>query len=534
MSNLKFADTHNMVVFLSKPVESKGFEQIVDFLNAHPIRYALTVNPTIYLSCIKQFWSFAMAKTINREVQLNALVDGKRIVITETSIRRSLQLSNAEVSKSKTTAWNEFSSTMASAIICLATNQKELIRIDTEIPQSSGPTKHVAYEAVHKERGDSLVRATTTAYSLEAEHDSGSGPRCQETIGDNIAQTKFENVSTQSYDPLLARGNTLRSGEDSLKLTELMELCTNLQTKVLDLEKKKTTQANEIASLKRRVKKLEKKRSSRTHKLKRLYKVGLSARVESSRDEQSLGKDASKHVRINAIDADEDITLVSVHDMNMSADEEVGEEENYYYRKLSTPIGESSLNRSIHNIRAHSVEPLTHFRVREKKELKGDDLKWKGFTPLFRLLYGRTSTLSFMRPFGCRVTILNTIDHLGKFDGKADEDYILLPLWTVNPPFTQNPKSSHDDGSKPSSNDEKKVDEDPRKNSECKDQEKEDNVNSTNKVNAAGTNEVNAIGEKTSIELPFDSHMSALEDYNIFDSSRDDEDDGAEAVIIDY
>ncbi|GJX32133.1 hypothetical protein Tco_0241988 [Tanacetum coccineum] len=63
-----------------------------------------------------------------------------------------------------------------------------------------------------------------------------------------------------------------------------MKLCTNLQSRVLDLEKTKTTQANEFASLKRRVKKLEKKRSSRSHKLKRLYKVSLSARVESFND----------------------------------------------------------------------------------------------------------------------------------------------------------------------------------------------------------------------------------------------------------
>ncbi|GKA98677.1 hypothetical protein Tco_0826614, partial [Tanacetum coccineum] len=77
---------------------------------------------------------------------------------------------------------------------------------------------------------------------------------------------------------MLARGNTLQSGEDILKLKELMELCTNLQQRVLDLEKTKTTQANEIASLKRRVKKLRKKTSSRTYKLKRLYKVGLTAR----------------------------------------------------------------------------------------------------------------------------------------------------------------------------------------------------------------------------------------------------------------
>ncbi|GKF17036.1 hypothetical protein Tco_0061954, partial [Tanacetum coccineum] len=127
--------------------------------------------------------------------------------------------------------------------------------------------------------------------------------------------TRFENISKHSNDSLLARGNTLRSDKDSLKLNELMELCTNLQSRVLDLEKTKTTQANEIASLKRRVKKLEKKRSSRTHKLKRLYKVGLTARVKSSGDEEDLGEDASKQWRrINAIDADEDITLFYVQD----------------------------------------------------------------------------------------------------------------------------------------------------------------------------------------------------------------------------
>ncbi|GJS15632.1 putative ribonuclease H-like domain-containing protein [Tanacetum coccineum] len=237
----------------------------------------------------------------------------------------------------------------------------------------------------------------------------------------------------------------------------------------------------------------------------------------------------------------------------------------------------------------------------------------------YELFHGRTPTLSFMRPFGCLVTILNTIDHLGKFDGKADEgffvgyslnskafrvfnsrtriveenlhirfsestpnvvgsgpdwlfdidaltrtmnykpivagtqsngfagtkasdnagqarketepvkNYILLPLWPADPPFSQDPKSSQDDGSKPSSDDEKKVDEDPRKDSESIDQEKDDNVNSTNNVNAASTNEVNVVGGKTSIELPDDPNMPALEDISIFDLSRDNEDVGAEA-----
>ncbi|GJR74107.1 hypothetical protein Tco_0086472 [Tanacetum coccineum] len=125
MANLKFADTHNMVAFLSKPTESDGFKQIVDFLNAHPIRYALTINPTIYISCIEQFWSTVITKTINGEVQLHALVDGKKMIITESSVRRDLQLADEEGCLSpNTTAWNEYSSTMAPAIVFLSTNQK--------------------------------------------------------------------------------------------------------------------------------------------------------------------------------------------------------------------------------------------------------------------------------------------------------------------------------------------------------------------------------------------------------------------------
>ncbi|GKC35661.1 uncharacterized mitochondrial protein-like protein [Tanacetum coccineum] len=94
----------------------------------------------------------------------------------------------------------------------------------------------------------------------------------------------------------------------------------------------------------------------------------------------------------------------------------------------------------------------------------------------YELFHSRTPTLSFMKPFGCPVTILNTNDYLGKFDGKADEvlDTLLLnciPLGTqsngfagcADPPYSQDLKISHDDGSKPSSDDGKKDDEDPNK-----------------------------------------------------------------------
>ncbi|GJV48397.1 putative ribonuclease H-like domain-containing protein [Tanacetum coccineum] len=88
---------------------------------------------------------------------------------------------------------------------------------------------------------------------------------------------------------------------------------------------------------------------------------------------------------------------------------------------------------------------------------------------------------------------------------KPVKDYILLLLWTANPPYSQDPKSSHDDGSKPSSDDGKKVNEI---------QEKIVNVMTKRR--------------KIIIELPFDLNMPALEYVIIFDFSRNDEDDGAE------
>ncbi|GJR65414.1 putative ribonuclease H-like domain-containing protein [Tanacetum coccineum] len=202
----------------------------------------------------------------------------------------------------------------------------------------------------------------------------------------------------------------------------------------------------------------------------------------------------------------------------------------------------------------------------------------------YELFLGRKPALGFMRLFGCLVTILNTIDHLGKFDGKVDEgffveysinskafrvfnsrtfapskkkemragwssaegnqsngnsgtkacddagkmetvpgkDYILLPLWPADLPFSQNSKSSPDDGFKPSRDDENKVTEEPgkeggdsSKDSESNDQEEEDNVNNTNTVNASSTNEVND-----------DPNMPELEDIVYSDN---DEDVGVEA-----
>ncbi|GJZ72150.1 putative ribonuclease H-like domain-containing protein [Tanacetum coccineum] len=94
---------------------------------------------------------------------------------------------------------------------------------DTKIPQSSGPPVKVGDEAVHKELGDRIERAATTTSSLEAEQDSD-------------AQTWFEAAFKQSNDPPISRVNTLRSGEDNMKLMELMAHCTKLSELVSSKE----------------------------------------------------------------------------------------------------------------------------------------------------------------------------------------------------------------------------------------------------------------------------------------------------------
>ncbi|GKF65565.1 hypothetical protein Tco_0192082, partial [Tanacetum coccineum] len=118
-------------------------------------------------------------------------------------------------------------------------------------------------------------------------------------------------VPASSSDPL--------SGEDRMKLVELTNLCTALSSRVLILEATKTSRAKEIAMLKRRVKRLEKGKKS--SKLKRLFMVGTTARVQSSDDNDTvLGEATSKQGRrIEDIDEDAEVTLdanlFGVHDL---------------------------------------------------------------------------------------------------------------------------------------------------------------------------------------------------------------------------
>ncbi|GJZ82019.1 hypothetical protein Tco_0647013 [Tanacetum coccineum] len=356
-----------------KPKESDGFEGIIDFLNASSIKYALTVNPVD-----------------GKKIQ--ALVDRKKVIVTETSVRRALHLKDAEGTDclpaatifvelermgAKTTAWNEFSSTMASAIICLATNQKfnfskyifnnmvknleggvkflmypRFVQVFLD-KQVEGMSKHKETYATpsHTKKAFANMKIEGKGFSgrdiplfptmmVQAQQEEGEGsaiptdphptpsitqpsssqpeqkqkPRRKQRKGIEIPSSSGkpivdeaaneEHIPTHSNDPLL-------SGKDRLKLNELMEICTNIQKKVLDLETSTAAQVQEISSLKHRVKKLEKKKKSRPHGLRMLYKVGSSKRVKSSEGGLGAQEDASKHGRkIVDLDADAEVTLI--------------------------------------------------------------------------------------------------------------------------------------------------------------------------------------------------------------------------------
>nr|GEW05330.1 hypothetical protein [Tanacetum cinerariifolium] len=373
MSTHMFAETHNLIAFLEKPTESDRFEQIVDFLNANLIKYALIMSHTIYTSCIKQFWTSAKVKNVNEDVWLQALVDGKKVILNEASIRRFLRLDDAEGTACLPNAaiFEELArmGTMASAIICLANNQKfnfskyifesmmknlevgvkflmyprfvqvfinnqlgdmshhkgifvnpsltkkvfaNMKRVGIGFSGAITPLFETMMVQAPEEVGeipidtqDTPIFTQPSSSQPHRKHKSRRKQRKETEVSQDETPTE-EHIPTPSYDPLL-------SGEDRLQLNKLMEICTKLPDRVLSLEQIKTNQAAKIKKLKKRVKKLEGMKKKITHEQKRLYKVGLSARVESSVEEKDLGdqEDASKQERIDKIDVDEDLSLIN-------------------------------------------------------------------------------------------------------------------------------------------------------------------------------------------------------------------------------
>nr|GEX20169.1 hypothetical protein [Tanacetum cinerariifolium] len=170
MARLQFYDYHNLVAILEKSEHNIDFHPIVDFVEASPLRYALTFKPTVYVSHIRQFWSTARIETTEERTKILAIVDGILRTVIEPSLRRNLKLQDEEGISSlpkaelfenltlmgynislnqkftfqkgqfshqwkylihtimqclspKSSGFNEFSSNIATALVCLATNR---------------------------------------------------------------------------------------------------------------------------------------------------------------------------------------------------------------------------------------------------------------------------------------------------------------------------------------------------------------------------------------------------------------------------
>nr|GEU95069.1 hypothetical protein [Tanacetum cinerariifolium] len=305
-----------LMVFLLPNVEKVGIGvnaidlQIIDFLNGSSIKYALTVNPNIYVSYIKQFWTTVPVKQVNDITRLQALVDKKKVVVTEAMIREAIHLDDAEgvdclpneeifvelarmgyekpstkltfykaffssqwkflihtilqCMSAKRTSWNEFSSSMASAIICLSSGD-----LSTHTTKYTSPslTQKVFANMRRVSKGFSGVETPLFEGMLVEQQGDEEGD-ADENVGEVNAGDAAEGDDSAAHGevPTVTEEPSIPSPTPTTPPPQPPQ----------DIPS--------TSQLKRRVKKLERRNKLRVLKLRRLQKVGTSQRVETSDD----------------------------------------------------------------------------------------------------------------------------------------------------------------------------------------------------------------------------------------------------------
>nr|GEU44722.1 copia protein [Tanacetum cinerariifolium] len=359
---LTFADTHNMIAYLTKSDASEGFDQIINFLNASSIKYALTVNPNFYVSCIKQFWTSISVKKVNDVPRLQALVDKKKVIITEATIRDALRLDDAkgidcllseeifaELSRmgyekpstkltfykaffspqwkflihtipqcmsANRTSWNEFSSSMALAVICLFTSRKfnfSKYIFDSPVRNMDSPTNFYMvakgcsrvetplFEGmiVAPQAGKGAVEVNVDNVSAVGVADEGGASVTVDDVPaaadeptiplptsptqppppsqDQPSTSQVQPTPPQAQPPSpQQQPQPSQDAEISMDLLHnMLDTCITLTRRVENLEQDKIAQALEITKLKQRVKKLE-----RRNKLKGRIMASMDADVD--------------------------------------------------------------------------------------------------------------------------------------------------------------------------------------------------------------------------------------------------------------
>ncbi|GKA04026.1 hypothetical protein Tco_0676807 [Tanacetum coccineum] len=229
MATLEFCDKHDMVAYLEKPEGSAEFHQIIDFLTASLVHYALTENPTIYASFIKQFWTTATSSTnVNGEVELTASIDGQAKTITEASLRRHLKLEdNGGITSLTNTEIFE---------------QLPLMGYATDSDKHTFQKVTRGYSGEDIPLFPSMITAPdtspsriTSSPSLSPHHTPVSAPSTSPPPITENSPTTQEPALTP-YELPFQSVHSLRRDEGSVSLNELMDLVTQLSNKVRSLE----------------------------------------------------------------------------------------------------------------------------------------------------------------------------------------------------------------------------------------------------------------------------------------------------------
>nr|GEY58499.1 hypothetical protein [Tanacetum cinerariifolium] len=316
------------------------------------IHYALTVNPRIYISCIKQFWNTASIKRSGDVTRLQALVDKKKIVISEAVICDILQLDDAEgvvclsneeifaglaqmgyEKLAKRTSWNEFSTAMASAVICLSKGQKfnfSKYIFDSLVRNVDSISKFYMYprflQLIIQNQVRDLSTHTTRFISPALTQKVFANMRrvgkehvAKDVSHDAIPSPPPHDIPSPSQEPSLPpqqqHSSPQAPPQDAkfpTQLQQVLNVCSALSKRIENLENDNAAQKLVIVKLKARVKKLEKANKIKFSKLRRLRMVGASRRVESSDDMEDVFNQGRM---IDDMDMDEGIKLVKDADI---------------------------------------------------------------------------------------------------------------------------------------------------------------------------------------------------------------------------
>ncbi|GJS66961.1 hypothetical protein Tco_0681525 [Tanacetum coccineum] len=318
MAALESCPKHNMVAYLEKTNGNAEFHEIIDFLTRSSIQYALTVSPVVSTMFVEQFWMTAKSKTITNVRYITATVVGKPVLISKASIKSDLQFNDAagidvlpnqdifdtiqlmgyegdlntltfnkgifssqwkflfhtiiHCLSSKSTSWDQIPNNIATAVICLATNQvynfSKLI-FDGMMRHLDAKKKFVIYprnvtplfpsmlaqptedEGAVSERPSETQPIPSPTYPSEDQSEPQPDPflipSSSNPIPDSLPEGSGGNHGGQSSSDRSLSGN-----EDDLTLQSVYDRCVSLCKQV-------TIQAKQIQDFKAQIKKLKKK-----------------------------------------------------------------------------------------------------------------------------------------------------------------------------------------------------------------------------------------------------------------------------------